>query len=139
MEEKIMNEENEEENTLARKENIIGMLDWEISQLDKDIEDSIMEHSMYDDIPTRLQFFNRENNLLKNRATFNRLPLPFGLEEEIRTIENHGITALNTKYIETIQRFKAMQDHLDAMKSNYRQALIKYRNWIRDYTMEDSL
>ena len=131
-----MNEENEEY-TLAPKEKIIGMLVWEISQLDKDIESSIMEHQMYDDIPTRLQFFNRENNLLKNRATYHRLPLPFGLEVERRTVNRDGITALNTKYIETIQRFKAMQDNLEAMKSNYRQALIKYRNWIRDYTLED--
>ena len=133
-----MNEENEEY-TLARKENIIGMLDWEISQLDRYIESMVMEESMYDDIPTRLQFFNRENNLLKNRATYHRLPLPFGLEVERRTVNRDGITDLNTKYIETIQRFKAMQDELDAMKSNYRQALIKYRNWIRDYTLEDSL
>ena len=129
----------DEEYTLAPKEKIIGMLDWEISQLDKDIESMIMQESMYYDIPTRLQFFNRQNNLLKNRATYHRLPLPFGLEEELRTIENDGITALNTKYIETIQRFKAMQDELDAMKSNYRQALIKYRNWIRDYTLEEKL
>ena len=129
----------DEEYTLAKKENIIGMLDWEISQLDKDIESMMMEESMYYDIPTRLQFFNRQNNLLKNRATYHSLPLPFGLEEELRTIENHGITGLNTKYIETIQRFKAMQDELDAMKSNYRQALIKYRNWIRDYTLEEKL
>ena len=133
-----MNEENEEY-TLAPKEKIIGMLDWEISQLNKEIGDSIIEHSMYDDIPTRLQFFNRENNLLKNRATYHKLPLPFGLEVERRTVNRDGITALNTKYIETIQRFKAMQDELDAMKSNYKQALVKYRNWIRDYTMEDSL
>ena len=126
--------------TLAPKEKIIGALDWEISQLDKDIEESIMKHSMYDDIPTRLQYFNSENNLLKNRATYHssEFGLPFGLEEEIRTIENHGITGLNGKYIETIQRFKAMQDELDAMKSNYREALIKYRNWIRDYTFSDS-
>ena len=133
-----MNEENEEY-TLASKYQIIGMLDWEISELDKDIEDSIMEHSMYDDIPTRLQFFNRENNLLKNRATYHKLPLPFGLEVEIRTVNRDGITTLNKKYIETIRRFLATQDYLDAMKSNYKQALIKYRNWIRDYTMEDSL
>ena len=129
----------DEEYTLAKKENIIGMLDWEISQLDKDIESMMMEESMYDDIPTRLQFFNRQNKLLKNRATLNRLPLPFGLEDEKRTIQNYGITTLNNKYIETIQRFKAMQDELDAMKSKYRHALMSYRNWIRDYTLEEKL
>ena len=130
----------DEEYTLAPKEKIIGALDFEVNQLRRFIESSTIEHSMYDDIPTRLQYFNRENNLLKNRATYHsaKFGLPFGLVEELRTIENHGITGLSRTYIERIQKYKTMQDELDAMKRDYMDALIHYRNWIRDYTFSDS-
>ena len=130
----------DEEITYPTKQQIMDALDWEISELDKDIETMVMCHEMYDPPPpTRLDYFNDENNRLKKHATLNRLPLPFGLEDEIRTVQNYGITTLNNKYIETIRRFKAMQDELDAMKSNYRHALISYRNWVRDYTLEEKL